>query len=462
MRGGVHLGAAALAGVICCAVAASPAAAVTVRLGPPALVNSTTGVLCPTSPCSYVPGAPVAPTALLTAPTDGTITTWRALGSTPAGGTVALVVVRQDGDTWTATRTGPAATSLLGFPMAVSIPIEAGERIGVTLTASAVLGTVLATGVTRLLFEPALGATPASPNQTYTGHELQVNADVTLTLPTVTSLTPAAGASRNGAAVTIAGAHLANATSVTFDATAAVIVSNTNTTLVVRPPDHLPGAVDVVVRTPAGSTTARYRYVETPVVTDVTPARGPTAGGTRVVIRGSGFEEADRVAFGATAARIVSVAPTRIEATSPAHAAGSVDVTVSNLGVTSATSVADGFTYEDVPAPGPGPSGPSAPSTSPPALTRLAIAPRTLRPRTVAQITYRLDRAARVRFTVLRRVRGRLRQVRAFSARGTSGANARTFTPARLASGTYRLQARATDASARRSATRGISFRVRR
>ena len=447
---------AVLAGAIGCAVAASPAAAVTVRLGPPALVNSTTGALCPAPPCSYLPGALAAPTAVLTAPTDGTITAWRVLGSDAAGGTLTLIVARQDGDTWTATRTGPAATSLLGAPMAASVPIEAGERIGVTITGSAVLGTVAAPGIPRLLFEPALGTTPASPKQTYPDLELSVNADVTLTLPTVASLFPAAGPSRNGPAVTIAGAHLANASGVTFDGAAAPIVSNTNTAIVVRPPDHLPGPVEVVVRTPAGSTTARYRFFETPVVTEVTPDRGPTAGGTRVLIRGSGFDDVNRVAFGDTPARIVSVAPTRIEATSPAHATGTVDVTVSNPGVTSATSAADGFTYGDTPAPGPGPSA-GAPS-----LTRLAISPRTLRPRTVAQITYHLDRAARVRFTVIRSVRGSLRQVRAFTVRGALGANARTFRPAGLPSGTYRLQARATDASGARSAVRRVSFRVRR
>ena len=160
---------------------------------------------------------------------------------------------------------------------------------------------------------------------------------------------------------------------------------------------------------------------------------------------------------------MVSVAPTRIEAVSPPHAAGAVDVTVTNPGATSATSVADGFTYGDAGPPGPGPGPqPTPPPGTGLVLKRLRIAPTPLHRSTTAQITYRLDGAATVRFTVRRRVRGHLRKVRSFTDRGAKGANARTFSADGLSIGRYVLSARAKDAAGTKSRRVRRSFRVRR
>jgi len=83
-----------------------------------------------------------------------------------------------------------------------------------------------------------------------------------------------------------------------------------------------------------------------PTTTGITPATGLQAGGTAVTITGTGFLAGATVKFGGTLATNVSVvSATSITATSPAHAAGIVDVVVTNTDNKSAT-LPQAFTYE--------------------------------------------------------------------------------------------------------------------
>ncbi len=84
-----------------------------------------------------------------------------------------------------------------------------------------------------------------------------------------------------------------------------------------------------------------------PTVTSVSPIAGGIAGGTSVTITGQGFcNFVTAVTFGGTAATsFVDNSDTSITAVSPAHAAGTVDVRVTNTAGTSAISAADHFTY---------------------------------------------------------------------------------------------------------------------
>ena len=87
-----------------------------------------------------------------------------------------------------------------------------------------------------------------------------------------------------------------------------------------------------------------------PTITSVSPASGPTGGGTTVTITGTGFTGATAVKFGATNASGFTVnSATQITATAPAGSAGTVDVTVTTAGGTSATGAADRFTYVAAP-----------------------------------------------------------------------------------------------------------------
>jgi hypothetical protein len=83
-----------------------------------------------------------------------------------------------------------------------------------------------------------------------------------------------------------------------------------------------------------------------PAVTSVSPTNGLAAGGTSVVITGSNLTGASAVKFGSTSAASFTVnSATQISATAPAGAAGTVDITVTTAGGTSATGASDRFTY---------------------------------------------------------------------------------------------------------------------
>jgi len=100
-----------------------------------------------------------------------------------------------------------------------------------------------------------------------------------------------------------------------------------------------------------------------PTVTAITPSSGPPGGGTIVSISGTGFSAANgatTVRFGASLATGVNCSSsTSCVATSPAGS-GTVHVTATVNGLTSATSAADQFTYTGNQPPTPTISTPSA------------------------------------------------------------------------------------------------------
>ena len=79
------------------------------------------------------------------------------------------------------------------------------------------------------------------------------------------------------------------------------------------------------------------------------PSSGPVAGGTAVTITGTNFSSAPgatSVSFGSNASTTVSCASTTVcTATSPAAAAGTVDIIVTVDGSSSAANADDKFTY---------------------------------------------------------------------------------------------------------------------
>ncbi len=93
-----------------------------------------------------------------------------------------------------------------------------------------------------------------------------------------------------------------------------------------------------------------FTFVAAPAISSVSPSSGPAAGGTSVTIAGSGFTGATDVSFGGTPAASYTVdGDAQITATSPAHLAGTVDVSVTGPGGTSAISGADEFTFVATP-----------------------------------------------------------------------------------------------------------------
>jgi hypothetical protein len=84
-------------------------------------------------------------------------------------------------------------------------------------------------------------------------------------------------------------------------------------------------------------------------VTAISPTSGPAAGGTSVTITGTGFIGATAVKFGSASATSYTVGSgTQISAISP-PGTGTVNITVTTPAGTTATSVADQFTYVALP-----------------------------------------------------------------------------------------------------------------
>ena len=91
--------------------------------------------------------------------------------------------------------------------------------------------------------------------------------------------------------------------------------------------------------------------------TAISPVSGTTAGGTPVTITGTGFLAGATVKLGGTSATGVSVSnSTTITATTAAHAAGAVDVVVTNTDSQSGT-LSQGYTYTTPVNPAPTVSG---------------------------------------------------------------------------------------------------------
>ncbi len=87
---------------------------------------------------------------------------------------------------------------------------------------------------------------------------------------------------------------------------------------------------------------------EAPTVTAISPTSGTTTGGTQVTLTGENFTGTTDVQFGGTPALFSVDNDTTITATSPAAtSSGTVNVTVTTPGGTSATSSANEFTYEE-------------------------------------------------------------------------------------------------------------------
>ncbi|MGH3188896.1 MAG: IPT/TIG domain-containing protein [Streptosporangiaceae bacterium] len=293
----------------------------------------------------------------------------------PAGkGTVNIVVTTMGGTSAAATvgrftyeaannqsPPPPAHPTVTGISPA-SGPAAGGTKV--TISGSNLSG---ATGVGfggaagRIVFDSGSQITVTSPagtagtvNVTVTtkgGTSGAVHFTYVTPAPAVTGISPASGPAAGGTKVTISGTNLSGATGVSFGGTGASISADSGTRITATSPAGTAGTVNVTVTTTAGtSATSSADYftytVPAPTVTGVRPDGGPTEGGTTVTILGDNLENATSVRFGGVAATIVSDSDEVITVTSPSGE-GTVDITVTTAGGTSATSAADHFIYSE-------------------------------------------------------------------------------------------------------------------
>ncbi len=252
-------------------------------------------------------------------------------GVTPTTGSIGgFTTVRVTGTAFTGpltvdfgTQASRIVTVLSSTALTAVAPAGSAGTVGVTVTTSA--GTSVTT--------PADQFTYVAP-------------------PTVTGVNPASGPATGGTSVTITGSGFVAGTMVrvgNLPASGVVVDAPTQITAT-TPPGN--GVADVTVTTPYGTSPTSsadhftYTPAPAPTVTQVNPDTGSTVGGTPVTLTGTGFTGATAAYFGGGfGTGLTVVSDTEITVTSPASAAGTVDVTVVTPTGASATTSADQFTY---------------------------------------------------------------------------------------------------------------------
>ena len=131
-------------------------------------------------------------------------------------------------------------------------------------------------------------------------------------------------------AFTITGTNLTGATSVTVNGVAATNVVASATSITAKTPAGTAGAKSVAVTTPGGTATkaSAFTYVvPAPTIASVSPASGPTRGGTVVTITGTNLIGA-RVTVDGTDIPVYSNTGTSFKITTPAYYPGYITATL--------------------------------------------------------------------------------------------------------------------------------------
>lgn len=201
------------------------------------------------------------------------------------------------------------------------------------------------------------------------------------TSPTITAVTPASGSPAGGDQVVITGSNFRTPIRVLFGSRPAFVVSSTATQITVLTPSvnvatgqTLVSDVTVIVEagTPTEQQVVRAQAftfgaaVLTPTITVLNPSTGPSLGGTRITITGSGFQAPVQVTFGGTSAgaggplnsqvelQVISVNFSVIVAMTPEQRLidpglsgnnGSVNVRVLNINSNKDAVLTNGFRY---------------------------------------------------------------------------------------------------------------------
>ncbi|WP_424862745.1 IPT/TIG domain-containing protein [Streptomyces sp. MMS24-I29] len=155
--------------------------------------------------------------------------------------------------------------------------------------------------------------------------------------PVLTVVSPSAGPSFGGNAVTLTGQNLSNATAVRFGVLPAVFNSVSSTQTSAIAPAGV-GVVTVTVTTPGGtSNSLAYAYVSAPTLSGVSPSSGPASSFTAVTLTGTGLTTATDVEAGGMPAGFTVLSDTQMTAAIPPGPAGAVPIQVTTVGGTSGT-----------------------------------------------------------------------------------------------------------------------------
>lgn len=290
---------------------------------------------------------------------DGTNWTTRSLPSTGNWGTITYgnggFMITESSGTKTAFTTDLGLTWTLGTLPANSNWSASTANSGLFMVTGVRLSTNrVAMSLDGVSWWETTGVTgkPVAALASYQGRFVGIGSGGVITSrpPIVTAApTPNSSTVVGGVSVTLTGVNLDQVDAVKFSGTDGTITSKTSTQIVVTAPAKAAGAVNIVVTTPndgSATITGGFTYYEVPVAGVILPKNGPVTGGTRVTILGSGLAGTTAVTFDGIAGTSLSASANTLTVTSPAHAAGVVDIAIVNPATT--VLAASAFTYQPV------------------------------------------------------------------------------------------------------------------
>ncbi len=231
----------------------------------------------------------------------------------------------------------PTATFALSsgsLPPGVTLDPTTGVLSGTPTTAGTFSFVVQTQNVANATLAPSTTVTVAAAAQ----------------VPTVSAISPTAGPTKGGTPVAITGTGFAPGSTVAFGKTPATGVTVTSATSISAVAPAGTGTADVTVTTPNGTSVTsavdQFTYDIRPSVRHLSTYFGPTKGGTRVTVTGTGFTPGATVEVGAKAATDVVVnSATTLTFTTPPNNRSVRVVTVTTPGGASAPSLLSYFTY---------------------------------------------------------------------------------------------------------------------
>jgi len=158
-------------------------------------------------------------------------------------------------------------------------------------------------------------------------------------LPQITKVIPDNGRLAGGTKIIIQGSGFLSGAKVLFKmdegsfARASEVQVVSDTIITAQTPSGEPGPKDVVVRNPDRQEIVLpdgFTYNPMPIIRNVSPNHGPSSGGTKLLIKGTGFLQGARVLIGKRSATTEVKDESMIEVVTPANPQGVFDVRVIN------------------------------------------------------------------------------------------------------------------------------------
>ena len=233
-----------------------------------------------------------------------------------------------NGQTATTADASALYTTVGSYPVSLTVTDGDGDVSTATTTvfvSPAATTTTTTTSTTTTTVAPTTTTTTVAPTTTTT---IAPTTTTTVAPTTTTTIAP-------------------TTTTTTVAPTTTTTIAPTTTTTTVAPTTT---TTTVPPTTTTTTTTTTLPPIPAPTVSSVSPASGPVAGGTTVIINGTNLNGATEVNFGSAPATSFTVlSPTQISAVSPAGAPMCVEITVTTPGGVSATNTGDQFDYISLP-----------------------------------------------------------------------------------------------------------------